>query len=106
MVAGIVLGARARLEPADCAFDERRDRSLAAVDAVPVHDRRAAGREALRQLALVAAEEADRPRACAAEELVARGLLADRDADERRVERQRDERRDGDAHPVALVIDG
>jgi hypothetical protein len=106
VVAGVVLGARARLEPADGAVDERRDRSFARRDAVPVDDRRAARREALRQLALVAAEEADRPRARTAEELVARRLLADRDADERRVERELDERRHGDAHAVALVVDG
>ena len=74
--------------------------SLARRDAFPVDDRRIAGGETARELLLIGAEEADREAAGGAEELVARRLLPDRDADERRLERERDERRDRDAHPV------
>ena len=73
--------------------------------ALPVDDRRVAGGEAARELLLLGAEEADREPAGAAQELVAGSVLADRDADQRRLERERDERGDGDAHPVALDVD-
>ena len=47
-----------RLDPAEGAFDERRELALAERDARPVHDRRQAGGEAKRDLLLFRAEKA------------------------------------------------
>ena len=93
------------LDPAERALDQRRDLSLAGGNALPVDDRRVTGGEAARELLLLGAQQADGEAPGAAQELVAGRVLADRDADERRLERERDERGDGDAHPVALDVD-
>src|ERR1700704_5088188 len=62
-------------------------------------------REAKRDLLLLAAEQTHGERAGLPQQLVQRRLLPDRDTDERWLERERDERGDCDAHPVAVVID-
>src|SRR5207248_1895209 len=91
-------------EPAECAVDERCELPFADGDAVPVHDRRPPCREPERDLLLLATEHAHREGAGSPEQLVERGLLADRDADEGRFERERHERGDRDAHAVAVVV--
>jgi hypothetical protein len=54
---------------------------------------------------LRAAEDADAEAIGAPEQLVQRRLPADRDADQRRVERERDERGDGQPEPLAFDVD-
>ena len=54
---------------------------------------------------LVAGQHRDRPRARIAQDLVQRRRQRKGDADERRVERERDERRDGHSHAVAVEVD-
>ena len=106
VVADVVLRDGARLDPAERTLDQRRDQPLARRDTLPVHDRRQARGELARDRLLPRPEHADGEAAGLPQELVAGRLLADRDPDERRLERQRDERGDGDAHPVAVVVDG
>ena len=74
--------------------------AVALVDPVPDRDRRHAAGEVLRQRELLGAEQRDGEAAGLAQQLVQRGLLRDRDADERRLERQGDERRDRQAEPL------
>ena len=76
---------------------------LAYVDPVPEDERRHAAGEVLGERFLVARQDRRRPRAGVAQELVQRRLVGDRDADERRVERERDERRHG--QPVAAAVE-
>src|SRR6185312_15503499 len=105
VVAGVRLGSRLSLDPAERAVDQRRDLSLACRHPLPVDNRRVPGREAARELLLLGSEQADREAPGAPQELVAGGVLADRDPDQRRIEGERDERGAGDPHPVALDVD-
>ena len=57
-------------------------------DPVPENERRHAAREVQRDVVLVAGEDRRAPRTGIAQELVQRCLVRDRDADERRLERQ------------------
>ena len=96
---------RASIQPSAPSISGR-EPPLSHRDAVPVHERRPArGKPAARAL-LLAAEDAEPRTRRRSEQLVERRLLPDRDPDQRRVERERDERRDRDAHAVALVVDG
>ena len=105
VVAGLVLAAEPALEPAERAVEERAARALADGDPVPHRDRRHAAREVLREPHLVAGEQRDREAARLAQQLVQRRLARDRDPDERRLERERDERADRQAEPLALDVD-
>src|SRR5207237_6329075 len=91
VVADSVLRARVALQPAERAVEERRPPALAERDARPERDRRHAPREPRRELFLPLAEQAHAERARPSQQLVERRLPADREPDERRVERQRDE---------------
>ena len=93
---------RARRQPAD-GTDEQTRVVLAHLDAVPERDRRHAAREVLREVLLLAREHRRRPLACIAQQLVERCLQCDRDADEPRLEREREERRD--RQPGAAPVD-
>jgi len=64
-------------------------------------------REVLREMLLVAGEDRRSPFVRAAQQLVQRRLVCDRDPDERRVERQGDERGNGQrsASPIDLRDD-
>ena len=64
-------------------------------DPLPERDRRDAAGEMLGQVLLAGGEDADRELLRLAQQLVQRGVAADREADERRIERERDERGDG-----------
>ena len=82
-----MLGLDAAAEPAERAGDERRALDVVAqLDAGPHRDRRNAPGEVLRDRLLVAREQADAELAGAAQQLVELGLLAEREADERRLE--------------------
>ena len=96
----------AAFEPADRAGQERRAlRSLVVGDAVPHRDRRHAAREVLREPLLAAGEQADREAAGLAQQLMELRLLRDRDADERWLEGQRDERAHRLAEQRAVDVD-
>jgi hypothetical protein len=77
VVAGVRLGLRLGLDPAERSLDQRCDLTLAGRDALPVDDRRVPGGEAARELLLLGAEETDGEAAGAAQELVAGGVLTD-----------------------------
>ena len=96
------LSTGARDDPADRVGEQARV-VLAHLDPVPERDRRDAAREVLRQVRLIAAEDRDGPLRRAAQRLVQRRVDRDRDADEPRLERERDERRDGE--PRAAAVD-
>src|SRR5581483_574937 len=73
-------------------------------NAVPERDRRHTAREVLREVVLIARENRGAPLVRVAQHLVQRRLARDRDADERRLERERDERRDGQAGTAAVEL--
>ena len=86
----------ARDQPA-CGAGEQARIVVAHLDAGPHRDRRHAAREVPRDLLLVARQDRHTPRSGLDQQLVQRRRARDRDADERGLERQRDERRDRQA---------
>ena len=109
MVARLVLGGRAAAEPADGALEFRRaggDVRVANGDALPERDGRDAAGEVLRQVFLPGCEEADREVAGLAQQLVQRRVAADRDAYERRLQRERDEGGHREPSAPAVEVDG
>jgi hypothetical protein len=107
MIAGRILALHRAAEPAQCSGDERRALDLITQrDPRPEGDRRDAPREVLRDRLLVAGEEAHAELPGAAKQLVELRLLAESKPDERRLERQRDERPDGQAGAGAVELDG
>src|SRR5439155_18522713 len=105
VVAGVVLGPDAAVEPRERTGDPRPGAARRELDSVPHRERRHAVGEVAGEPFLPAGEDAHLERAGAADEGVRRLLVPDRDPDERRLERERDERADGQAEPVALVVD-
>ena len=107
VVAGLVLGGDAALEPREGARDQRLGQlGLVQLDALPERDRRHAAREVLRERSLVAGKEADREPAGVTQRRVRLRHVADRHADERGLERQRDERSDGQRVLEVVRVDG
>ena len=88
------------LEPADGVGQEWGIRPVDDGDALPHRDRGNAAREVLREVHLIGRQDRYRARARLPEELVGGRLPRDRDPDERRVERERDERRDREPDPL------
>ena len=83
----------------------RRGVVVAHVDAVPERDRRHARARSAARAASWSPESSDAAQvAGVAQQLVERRLARDRDADERRLERQRDERRDGQPGAAAVEL--
>ena len=97
--------ADAALEPAERALEERRAVRVSQGDAFPHPDRRHAAGEVLRELLLLGGEQRERALAGFPQQLVDRRLPCDRDADERRLERERDERRDGQPYALPVRVD-
>jgi hypothetical protein len=100
VVADAVLGADRALEPAERAFEQGASRTRPSLDPLPHRDRRHPPGEVLRQRDLVGAEQRDGEAARVAQQLVRGGRVGDRDADERRLERERDERGDREPEPL------
>jgi hypothetical protein len=104
VVTGSVLFGSPALEPPQGVVDEGGPGgSLASGDSVPVRERRDATGEVLRDRVLIAGEKAHREAARLAQELVHCRLAVDRDADQRR--RQRDECADGQSEALAVRVD-
>ena len=101
-----MLGEDPPAQVADAAGDERCSRLVEDVDAVPERDRWHTAGEVLRDRVLARGEQCHPERPGATEELVQRRLLLDREADERRVEGERDEGPDRQADPLALQVHG
>ena len=72
---------------------------------LPERDRRDAAGEVLREVSWPAASTLTASSPRLPQQLVQRGVAADREADERRVERERDERRDRQAEPLPVDVD-
>src|SRR5712692_227483 len=107
VVAGVVLGPHAALEPRQRVGEQRRAHLAGPrLDPGPEADRRDAPREVRRDSRLIAAQDRDAEQARGAQQLVERDVLSDRDADERWVERQRDQRADRHADAVAVRVGG
>ena len=105
VVAGVLRAPELTLQPPEGSFDQGAERARACRDAMPMRDRRHAAREVLRDRLLLAAQQAERASPGFPEKLERRAVLPERDADERRLERERHERRDGDAHRLTFVLD-
>src|SRR3954447_3360907 len=87
VVAGLVLGPRAALQPGERAVEQRAALAVPDVDPAPERDRRnSAAGEVPSRLLLLAGEQAGGEPASAADWLVRRRLPADRDPDQRRLE--------------------
>src|SRR5205085_6789147 len=92
VVAGVVLGPDAAVEPCERAGEPPPDPSGSELDAVPHRERRDAVGEVAGERVLPAGEEADPERPGPAEERECRLPGPDRDPDERRPERDGDKR--------------
>ena len=107
VVAGLVLVDDPGLDPAEGAVEKRAARrALPPLDAVPVSERRDAAGEMLGHGLLIAGKEAERETARVSQQLVHGRLPAHRDADEGRLERERERRPDGQPEPLAPVVHG
>jgi hypothetical protein len=107
VIAQLVLGGQAALDPAERSREQWRTKLAAlGLDPRPVRDRRDAAREVLREVLLLGGEDADRERVRLSKQLVQGGMLAESDAEERRLERESDERVDGQARGVVRKLDG
>ena len=105
MVAGLVLGLEPALEPTNCARQQRAARSFQDLDSLPERYRRHSAGEVPRELQLAGAEHRDAEATRSAEQLVQRRLASNRDPDERRLERDRNERRNRKSQPLAVAVD-
>ena len=85
--------------------EKRRPVAGERLDPLPEHERRNTPGEVARELDLAGSEQGDGEAAGRTQELVQRRLACDRDPDERRLERERDERGDGQAELLALEVD-
>jgi hypothetical protein len=92
------------LKPGERILEQRRAVTVANGNPLPERDRRDTAGEVLGQLLLTLGEDADAELARPAQQFVQGGLLPDRDPDERRLQRERDERRDREAEPLAFEI--
>src|SRR5439155_16854259 len=90
---------------ADRARHERRALALADVDALPERDRRYATREVLRNRLLAGRQQTDAERSGTAQQLVQRRPAPDGEADERRLQRERNQGADRQAQALALEVD-
>jgi hypothetical protein len=107
VIAQLVLGGQAALDPAERSREQWRTKLAAlGLDPGPVRDRRDAAREVLCEVLLLGGEDADRERARLSKQLVQGGMPAESDAEEQRLERERDERVDGQACGLARKLDG
>src|SRR4051812_44177024 len=105
VVARVVALPEAALEPCQRVLEQRSARvAVPDGDVVPQHERRRAAREVRGDVGLVAAEDRDAERAREAQKLVERELAPDRDADERRIERQRDQRSHRRRHALSFDV--
>jgi hypothetical protein len=107
VIAQLVLGGQAALDPAERSREQWRTKLAAlGLDSGPVRDRRDAAREVLREVLLLGGEDADRERARLSKQLVQGGMTAEGDAEERRLERESHERVDGQARGFVCNPDG
>jgi hypothetical protein len=105
VVAGRMLRCEPALDPRESAFEERRaELARPDVDASPQSDRRDAAGEVLRQVVLARAKDTDGEGAGLAHQLVQRCVPAEGDPQERRLERERQERVDGEPGRLASDV--
>src|SRR4051794_2259608 len=105
VIAGVVAFPEAAFHPTQSPCEQRHaGLAVSDRDVVPQHERRHAPSEVRGNVGLVAAQDRDAKGLGRAQELVQRHVAPDGDADERRLERQRDKRPDRRRHAPALDV--